>query len=444
MNASWLAYLPGIIREWLDGRQQLQKTIGNTGWLLFDRMLRMVIGITVGAWVARYLGPSQFGELAYVISFIAFFQVIADLQADGFIVRDIAQEREEASVILGTALRLRMIIGCLAWLCASVLMWILHREDTQLALLTAIVGGTMIFQSAETVDLWFQSQSRSKTTVLAKSVAYLFSNSVKIILLLCKAPLIAFAAVMCLEGATFALSLAVAYRRYPTSSPWTIRFSQARTLLHQCWPFMLSGLMMTSYMRIDQIMLKEMLGEHELGLFAAALPVSTVWTVLPTTLITSLAPFVARKMHQDEQQYKDALVQIFRYFALAALLGAALTSLASPWIIRVMYGAQYQPSAAILGTYVFVNVFAFQGIAQTLWVVNSNVRSITLLGTFLAAIIGIVANAVLIRKFGVMGAAYSILLTQGASVVVLPCLFRRDLRELYKRAFIPFKVYRQP
>jgi len=79
MNAWWTTYLPDIIREWLEGRQQLQKTIGNTGWLLCDRILRMVIGLTIGAWVARYLGPAQFGELAYVISFIAFFQVITRL-----------------------------------------------------------------------------------------------------------------------------------------------------------------------------------------------------------------------------------------------------------------------------------------------------------------------------------------------------------------------------
>ena len=202
--------------------------------------------------------------------------------------------------------------------------------------------------------------------------------------------------------------------------------------------------MITAYMKIDQIMLKEMLGERELGFFAAALPISNVWAVIPTTLVTSLAPFVAQKMRQDEQQYKEVLVNIFRFFAIVALLGALMTSLAAPWIIGLLYGGQYQSSTAILSTYVFVNVFVFQGIAQTLWVVNNNVRNITLLGTFLAAIIGIIANAVLIRKFGVMGAAYSILLTQGTSVVILPCLFRKDLRDLYRRAFFPLRIYRQP
>ena len=120
MNAIWTKYLPGIIREWLEGSPHLQRAVGNTGWLLFDRILRMLIGVTVGAWVARYLGPAQFGELAYIIAFIAFFQVIAGLEADGFIVRDIARNLGDTAVILGTSLRLRAsspVPTMYTWIC---------------------------------------------------------------------------------------------------------------------------------------------------------------------------------------------------------------------------------------------------------------------------------------------------------------------------------------
>lgn len=443
-NAWWTKYLPQIVREWLHGRQVLQKTIGNTGWLLFDRIFRMIVGLTIGAWVARYLGPSQFGELAYAISYIAFFQVVANLEADGFIVRDIAQERGVPSVILGTALWLRLIIGASAWLCSCGLMFILHPNETQLHILIAIVGGTMIFQPAEVVDLWFQSQSQSKRTVLAKFVAYLFSNSIKVVLLITKAPLVSFAGVMCLEVGAFAFSLTIAYRRFPTQKRWSVSLDQAKSLLYLCWPFIFSSLMITTFMRIDQIMLKEMLGEKELGIFAAALPISNVWAVIPTTMVISLAPFLAKKMQQNENEYNSELVKIFRLFAIVSLLGALLTAAASPFIVKLIYGIQYQSTAAILSTYVFVNVFIFQGIAQSLWVVNHNIRSVTMIGTFLAAIIGIFSNAVMIKKFGVIGAAYSVILTQCASVVVLPCLLRKDLRHLYIRAFTPINQLGKP
>ncbi len=435
MNASWTKYLPEMLREWLDGRLVLQKTIGNTGWLLFDRVLRIVIGLTVGAWIARYLGPAQFGELAYVLSFIAFFQVIADLQADGFIVRDIAQEKGEASVILGTTLWLRLVFGIISLACAAILMYLLHPLDRQLFLLTVIIGGTLIFRASDTVDLWFQSQSKSKRTVVTKLVAYLFSNGVKIFLLLTKAPLIAFAGVMCLEGATTALGLIIAYRRFPTIDRWRVTVTQAKILLNLCWPFIACSFMITIFMRIDQIMLKEMLGESQLGIFAAALPISQALSVVPSALIVSLAPFVARKIHQDERLYEDAMVTIFRTFAVLSLAGASLIALVSPWLISLMYGPEYEHSAVILSTHVFVNVIIFQGIAQDLWIINKTVRRELLISTFVAAIIGIASNALLIRKFGALGAVFSYMLAQGTSIVIIPCLLRRDLLDLYKRAF---------
>jgi O-antigen/teichoic acid export membrane protein len=436
MNSAWTTYLPAIAREWLEGRPHLQKAIGNSGWLLFDRILRMIIGVTVGAWVARYLGPARFGELAYIIAFIAFFQVIAGLEADGFIVRDIARNHGDTGIILGTSLRLRIVSGVICWLAAITLMYLLHPDDRQLCLLAAIVGAMLVFQASDTVDLWFESQSQSKRTVLAKLASYLFANGMRVFLLLSKAPLIAFAGVICLESAALAAALIMAYRRFPTDEHWRADLAQAKRLLHLCWPFVASGVMITAYMRIDQIMLKEMLGEAELGIYAAALTLVQVWNVIPATLVASLAPFVARKKSRGEAEYQDALVIIFRIFAILAFLGAALTAVASPWVVGLLYGMEFRSSATVLSVLVFVIVFIFQGMAQTLWVINNDVRIANLIATFLAALVSIVANFFLIRKFGIMGAAFSYLLAQGASVAFFPCLFRRDLFNLYTRAFL--------
>lgn len=436
MNGIWTRYLPGILREWLEGNPHLRKAAGNTGWLLFDRIIRMLIGVTVGAWVARYLGPAQFGELAYIIAFIAFFQVIAGLEADGFIVRDLARRQGDAAVILGTSLRLRVVCGVISWLAAVILMYLFHPEDRKLCLLTIVVGAILVFQASDTVDLWFESQSQSRRTVLAKLVSYLFSNGIKVILLLSKAPLLAFAGVITLESATLATALVVAYRRFPTNDRWRADMDQAKRLLHLCWPFVASGVMVTAYMRIDQIMLKEMLGERELGIYAVALTLSQVWNIIPATLVASLAPFVARKKSRGEAEYRDALVIIFRFFAIVALMGAGLTALVSPWIVGFLYGVEYRQSATVLSVLVFVIIFIFQGMAQTLWVINDNVRIANMMGTFFGAVVSIGANLVLIRTFGIMGAVFSYLLAQGASVVFFPCLFRRDLFDLYKRAFL--------
>ena len=78
------------MRQNVEGRGNLQKLIGNTGWLFADRILRLGVGLWVGIWTARYLGPEQFGLFNYSIAFVALFSVFATLGLDGIVVDSIS------------------------------------------------------------------------------------------------------------------------------------------------------------------------------------------------------------------------------------------------------------------------------------------------------------------------------------------------------------------
>jgi len=78
-----------------------------------EQMLRMIAGLLVGLWVARYLGPSQFGVFSYAIAFTALFSSIAKLGLDGIVVRDLVKEPGQRDLYMGTAFWLKMA-GALA------------------------------------------------------------------------------------------------------------------------------------------------------------------------------------------------------------------------------------------------------------------------------------------------------------------------------------------
>lgn len=151
---------PAKLRGWVVAYAS-HAIVANAGWLIFDRLVRVLLGLTVGAWIARYLGPTRFGELSYVIAFIALFQAIANLGVDAIVVRDIARAEERAPLILGTALWMRLGAGLLCWVVASIIMALIHSGDHEIIWMTMIVGGSLVFQASDTVDLWFQSQTRS-------------------------------------------------------------------------------------------------------------------------------------------------------------------------------------------------------------------------------------------------------------------------------------------
>lgn len=413
--------------------------ISNTGWLLFDKVIRLLLGLLVGAWVARYLGPAQFGTLAYVLAFIALFQAAANLGADRIAVRDLVIEPDQSAATLGTLLVLRLIAGILSWMAALTIMAIMNPGDHQLLALTAVIGALLIFQAADTVDLWFQSKMQSRRTVLAKLAAYIFANAVKVALILNEAGIMAFAIVAALEFALAAIGLSVAYRRLPTKEKWSFRKLHAIALVKQSWPFMLSGLSVLIYMRIDQIFLKELRSEAELGIYAAALPISQLWHAVPMTLSTSLSPYIARKKKESQKEYESALLIVFRLFGAVSIIISIVVAVSSCWIISVLYGDEFSKAAGILSIHVFSNIFIALGIAQSLWLVNEGAGKISLLKTLMGAVVAVVGNIIAIPIYGVTGAAVVSLLSFAvagvlSNILLAPQIFLLQLgvkRKMY-------------
>ncbi|WP_240669303.1 flippase [Providencia rettgeri] len=417
----------------------IQKVISNSSWLLFDKFVRMGLGLLVSAWVARYLGPSQFGELAYVLAYLAFFQAISTLGMDGIIVRDIAKDKSSANEILGTAFTLRAITGITCWFLAVCGMAFLNGWNDRSVYITALAGATLVFQAADTVDLWFQSQSQNKRTVAVKLSAYIFSNGIKVILILSKAPLLAFAAVATLETFAIASGLFYAYKKYPCEQPWRKLKQKAVALLYESWPFMISGLSIVLYMRVDQLMIKNYLGEAELGIYAAVLPLATLWQFVPMTLSVSLAPMVAQSKIKGNDHYYRTLSYIFRIFAVLGWLVCIPISILSYFIINLLFGNAYLPGANALSIIIFTNLFINMGVAQSLWIINEKKSKLSLYKTIAGAIVCIVANLILIPIYGIIGSAISAVLAQAVSAVISNIFLSRKILKLQIKSLFLMK-----
>ncbi|ENG4186233.1 flippase [Providencia rettgeri] len=399
----------------------------------------MGLGLLVSAWVARYLGPSQFGELAYVLAYLAFFQAISTLGMDGIIVRDIAKDKSSANEILGTAFTLRAITGIACWFLAVCGMAFLNGWNDRSVYITALAGATLVFQAADTVDLWFQSQSQNKRTVAVKLSAYIFSNGIKVILILSKAPLLAFAAVVTLETFTIACGLFYAYKKYPCEQPWRKLKQQAIVLLHESWPFMISGLSIVLYMRIDQLMIKNYLGDVELGIYAAVLPLATLWQFIPMTLSVSLAPIVAQSKAKSNDNFYKTLGHIFRIFAMLGWLVCIPISILSQFVVGFLFGDIYLPGAIVLTIIVFTNLFINMGIAQSLWIINEKKPKLSLYKTIMGAVVCIISNIILIPLYGIVGAAISAVLAQMVSAVLSNILLSHKILKIQMKSLFFIK-----
>jgi PST family polysaccharide transporter len=431
----WLRFTPKFVRQRLDGHETLHRIINNTGWLMGDQALRMGLGLLVGAWVARYLGPSQYGELSYVLAFVAFFQAISMLGLNGIVIRDMAKDREASPLILGTVYRLRLFASVLSWICAVGTMAAFRPGDTKTLILTAIIAGTLVFQANDTIDLWFQSQTQSKRTVVAKIFAYVINSIVKVGLILFHAPLIYFAISSLIEFVLGAMALSISYRLYPAPFRWKWDIGWGKRLIKEAWPYLLSSLAIIIYMRIDQIMIREMLGTHELGIFSAAMPLSTTWYFIPVLISQSVGPSIAKKKDVDQSGYDQSIDRLFSMMWWIMLPISVSIALLSNSIVRFLYGESYMASANVLAVHVFANIPVALGVMQAIWIVNERKNTLSLIKTVSGAVANIGLNFILIPKFGAIGAASATVISYGVSavfsnIVFAPNIFKRQIISL--------------
>ena len=86
-------------------------TIGNILWLLSDRVGRLAVSFFVMVWIARYLGPQDFGHLQLSVSLVAFMQFATILGLDQIAVREFAARPDEQGATLGTIIVMRIVGG---------------------------------------------------------------------------------------------------------------------------------------------------------------------------------------------------------------------------------------------------------------------------------------------------------------------------------------------
>jgi PST family polysaccharide transporter len=289
----WIRFLPEIFRTKFEGRHVLQKTVGNTFWLLADNIIRMGVGLLVGVWIARYLGPTQFGILNYSIAFVALFSTFATLGLDSIVVRNLVRDPACKDEILASAGALKLAGGLATVLLAVGSILVLRPEDTLVHWMVGIIAAGTVFQSLDTIDFWFQSRIESQYTVYAKNSAFLIISVIKIILLLLSAPLIAFAWAGLVEIVLGSIGLLVVYRQkgYDIKA-WRARAALAKSLLTDSWPLIFSGVAISIQAYIDQVMLGEMVGDAEVGQYSAALRIISVFGFIPMIIQSSVAPAI--------------------------------------------------------------------------------------------------------------------------------------------------------
>lgn len=418
------------------------KYFKNISWLMGEKILRMCVGLFVGIWVARYLGPEQFGLLSYAQSFVFLFTAIATLGLDGIVVRELVNHPEKRDTLLGTAFGLKLI-GAIMILPLLAIGVQLTSNDSYTNILVFIIASATIFQSFNVIDFYYQATVRSKYVALANAIALALSSVIKIGLILNEASLLAFAAMVVFDSMVLSLGLIYFYlnqsqfqdefnagqdvenRLAERILKFKFTGTMAVELLKASWPLILSGLVVSIYMKIDQIMIKEMMDVEAVGQYAAAVRISEAWYFIPMVIASSLFPAIINAKKISKVLYYARIQNLYSTIVWITVVIAVPISLSSDWIISFLYGPEYSQAASVLTIYALGGIFVSLGVVSGKWYLVENLQVLAFWRTFHGLLINVLLNFLLIPKFGLIGAAFSTLVGQAVAAFIFDVFHKK-------------------
>ena len=387
------------------------KYFQNTSWMMAENILKIVASFFVAIYIARFLGPEEFGTLTYVISIVFLFMGVARLGMETILVRELVKEPEASNDYMGSAFAL-MLLGSIASILVIGLYTYFFEASYQIRLYLALMSIGLLFQPFLVVDFNFQSKINVKFSSIAKSFSYILGSSVKIYMVFIKAPLIYFVVAYIIDYFVIALLLYLMhiYKKQPANF-FHIRMKYVRILLKSAFPLVLSSFTMSLYMTIDKILIKHFLGLDSLGVYSAALKMYEGWLFFPIVVGTSLLPALVKLKQGSELSYQKNMTRIFSLVIWSSLLIALVATFFSEWIIQSTFGEAYQGASDSLIIIMWASAFIGIGTISYTYFTVEKMENKLIIRTLMALVINLTLDIVLIPVYGIEGAAIATLVS---------------------------------
>jgi len=400
--------------------------VKNIGWLFFDKFCRLGIGLFVGVWVARYLGPDNFGKWNYSIAIVAILSALSTLGLDQVLVKNLVENETDEDLLMGTAFFMRFLGAIAAVIIAC--LYIYFQNSYFLLVITFITSLTLVFQCFDVIDLKLQSVLKSQTSVIIKNSAFILASVLKLYAIHTKSGLMFFVVISLVEIILGAVGLVF---NYGLSRVLTWRFNKgyARRLFVECWPLLLSGIIILLYMRLDQVMIGNLLNNREVGLYSVSVKFSELWYFIPTVFANSFFPKLI-KLKVDLREYEKLCSKLLKILFVISFFISIVLSLCAGKLIGTLYGSSYIAAAFALKISIWTSIFVFWGVGSANMLLIENLNKHNLYKSIQGLILNVILNLLLIPKMGINGAAIATLISQFYASY-LYFLFARETRHIF-------------
>jgi O-antigen/teichoic acid export membrane protein len=344
----------------------------NTFFLSIGQFTQTALAFILMPVAARYLGDGGFGQynLATAIMYIIF--LVNDFGLNTLTTRENARDREQAAVLFGQALFIKIVFTFLCAVALGIALWIYdfpHRIAIAVAVF-AIYG--VLSSMTQLATGVFRSFERMEYDTIVTILEKVVITGLGVYVLLHGAELVMFAVVFVVGGlASLAAGLFIVDKKFfPVRLQ--VNISRAQSLLKQAVIFGLSMFLVTIYDRVAVLMLGKMKSDEVVGWYSAAYKLISLTSVVPMIIVNATFPKLSRESQVREDVVAALFTKGFKYLVFLVLpLIAGVSILAAP-LIMLICGPGYEQAVPVLRILVLTSALSFLNIyfAGLFWATN--------------------------------------------------------------------------
>jgi O-antigen/teichoic acid export membrane protein len=385
--------------------------------------------------VAKRFGPEDFGRLSLVLSLVEIVRVVADFGLDIVTIRRFSANKLLSERLLGNTLSLKLISAALGYIASIVVYWLLYHDmqGVRLAFIVATSLTTSLLLNAFVA--YFQANLNMSSIIISSLASTLSYVSLTFFGFSHQWPLMSFAVII---PATELINLLITSSIYKRISSIRLRFDRRIVLglIRESVPVAIGGIAVVLYLRLDNLLVGLFLNEASVGLYSAGYRFTEPFMLVFSSLSLSIYASLSRQGKIDIS--KKGAKTMFRILATVIGLSSVSALLLSFFAVRLlaMISPEYHNAVTVLRILSLSIVFKALN-AQLTAMINSRGRfSIITVIAIINLTINIVLNLLMIPRYGIIGAAIAVTITEGVNTIMQLICIKYYVKGLFREALL--------
>lgn len=367
------------------------RLIKNVSWLFFGNILHAILSFLLNVYVARKVTLDANGLLNYALSIITFFTSIGTLGFNATITRNFSLDIDKHNTYLWTGMISRFIFSVICMIVLQTFICLNNPNDLILQGIVFCQSFSLLFGSFDLLIYWFRYQNKADITIYTKLLAFIISATWRIISISFFDSVILYSFGLSLETILYVLLLIHIYRKtYDKKIQFS--FLDFKSMIRISYPFIFSAMLTTIYGQMDKIMLKNMVGNTAVALYAVSTTLAGLVVIIPTTLIEGFRPDIMESKVKNEELYQRRLSQLYAIVFWICIAYGILITIFSKQILSLLYGEKYLAASTSLSIIVWYTSFSYFGAINNVYMVAENKSKWVQLTTLVGAILNFILN----------------------------------------------------